>query len=104
MQLELGRLIQREEQEAAQGLGRGMVPCKAPLGWKLPGCFISSVYFTNTPKLPEERELLVTNSFVRNPIFLQKRSDGNFIVTCILGLTSPLFAHTDVIYFAPCMV
>lgn len=40
------------------------------------------------------------NSFVKNPTYLQKCSDGNFLVTHTLGLTSPLFAQAESIYFS----
>lgn len=50
-------------------------------------------------KLPEEKEPFVINSFVKNPIFFQKCSDENFLVTHTLGLTSPLFAQAGLIYF-----
>lgn len=73
--------------------------CLASLGgWKLSERFVSNVYLPDPQKLPEEKEPFVINSFVKNPIFLQKRSDGNFLVTCTLGLTSPLFAQAGWIY------
>lgn len=72
----------------------------APLGWKLCDCFVSNVYLPDTLKFPEEKEPFVINSFVKKTIFLQKRSDGNFLVTRILSLTSPLFAQASLIYFA----
>lgn len=70
------------------------------LGWKLSDRFVSNVYLPDPRKLPEEKEPFVINSFVKNPIFLQKRSDGNFSVTRTLGLASPLFAQAGLIYFA----
>lgn len=97
MQLKLGRLTQGEMQEAAGGLCSGMVPCK--LSPWLEALWLFCLQCLPYQYSPRKRELLVTNSFVKNPIFLQKRSDGNFIVTRILGLTPPLFAQTDVIYF-----
>lgn len=92
-------------EKAAQGLPVEMWQHSFSLwlkGWKFSDCFVSNVYLPNPRKLPEEKKRFVINSFVNSWVFLQKSSDGNFLGTCIFGLTCPLFAEagvTGVIYF-----
>lgn len=99
----MGTLVQEEENAGEKHLEDCMVrrgSIVSLLGWELFDHFLSNVYLPKPQKLPEEKEPFVINSFVKNPIFLQKRSDENFLVICTLGLTSPLFAQAGLIYFA----
>lgn len=69
-------------------------------GWRLSELSVSNVHLPNPQRLPEGKKPYMTNSFVKTPIFPQKRSEGNSLLTCTLGLTSPLFAQAGLIYFA----